>query len=194
MLASITPLGEQGRGRRWGPTVVAYVAGSAVGGAAVGTVAGLIGSMALAGAGWATRIGLVAATLAAGLLLELFGALPGPRRQVDESWLDTYRGWVYGAGYGVQIGAGVLTVVVTSAVYVVIAAAFASASLAGGAAIGAAAGTLRGATLLAGGTVRSPRALLHFHTRVQAWSGRVRLGALAGQAALLAFAIGTLAS
>jgi hypothetical protein len=88
----------------------------------------------------------------------------------------------------------VLTVVVTSAVYVVIAAAFASASLAGGAAIGAAAGTLRGATLLAGGTVRSPRALLHFHTRVQAWSGRVRLGALAGQAALLAFAIGTLAS
>jgi hypothetical protein len=194
MLASITPLGERGRGRRWGPTVVAYVAGSALGGAGVGAAAGLFGSIALANVGWSARAGLVAATLAVGLLLEVAGVLPGPRRQVDESWLDTYRGWVYGAGYGVQIGAGVTTVVVTSTVYVVIAASFASASLGAGAAIGAVAGILRGATLLAGSGVDTPGALVRLHTRVEAWRERIRVGALAGQLAMLAFAIAVVAA
>jgi MFS family permease len=189
MLASITPLGERGRGRRWGSTVAAYMIGSAAGGAAVGALAGLLGSALLANVGWTARAAIVAAVLAVGLLLELAGVLPGPRRQVDESWLDTYRGWVYGAGYGVQIGAGVTTIVVTSAVYVVIAASFASASLAGGLAIGAVAGTLRGATLLAGRRVRSPDALVRLHTRVEAGRETVRRGGLAAQAALLAFAV-----
>jgi hypothetical protein len=152
-------------------------------------VAGLIGSIVLANVDWTARAALVAATLAVGLLLELAGVLPGPRRQVDESWLDTYRGWVYGAGYGLQIGAGVATVVVTSAVYVVIAAAFANASLGGGAAVGALAGTLRGATLLAGSGVRSPGALVALHQRVEASREPVRRAALGGQLALLAFAI-----
>ena len=35
------------------------------------------------------------------------------------SWLGRYRSWVYGLGFGVQLGAGVTTVVVSSAVYVV---------------------------------------------------------------------------
>jgi hypothetical protein len=157
-------------------------------------VAGLIGSIVLANVDWTARAALVAATLAVGLLLELAGVLPGPRRQVDESWLDTYRGWVYGAGYGLQIGAGVATVVVTSAVYVVIAAAFANASLAGGAAIGALAGTLRGATLLAGSGVRSPGALVALHRRVEASREPVRRAALGGQLALLAFAIAVVAA
>ena len=189
MLASITPLGERGRGRRWGSTVAAYVAGSALGGASVGALAGLLGSLVLADVGWTARAALVAAALAVGLLLELAGVLPGPRRQVDESWLDTYRGWVYGAGFGFQIGAGITAVVVTSAVYVVIAASFASASLGAGAAIGALAGTLRGATLLAGSRVRTPDALFRLHTHVEAGRKKVRRGALAGQAALLAFAV-----
>jgi MFS family permease len=189
MLASITPLGERGRGRRWGSTAAAYVAGAALGGASVGALAGLLGSVALAGVGWTARAALVAAVLAVGLLLELAGVLPGPRRQVDESWLDTYRGWVYGAGFGFQIGAGVTTVVVTSAVYVVIAASFASASLGAGAAIGALAGTLRGATLLAGSGVRTPEALVRLHTHLEAGREKVRQAALAGQATLLAFAV-----
>jgi MFS family permease len=189
MLASITPLGERGRGRRWGSTVAAYVAGSALGGASVGALAGLLGSLVLADVGWTARAALVAAALAIGLLLELAGVLPGPRRQVDESWLDTYRGWVYGAGFGFQIGVGITTVVVTSAVYVVIAASFASASLGAGAAIGALAGALRGATLLAASRVRTPEALLRLHTHVESGREKVRRGALAGQAALLAFAV-----
>jgi hypothetical protein len=31
---------------------------------------------------------------------------PSWQRQVDERWLTTYRGWVYGAGFGFQLGAG----------------------------------------------------------------------------------------
>jgi hypothetical protein len=67
---------------------------------------------------------------------------PGPRRQVDERWLDRYRGWVYGLGYGAQLGVGVTTVIVSSAVYVVPVAAFLSARPSTGGAIGAVAGAL----------------------------------------------------
>ena len=40
--------------------------------------------------------------------------VPGPRRQVDERWLDRYRGWVYGVGYGSQLGLGIVTVVIVA--------------------------------------------------------------------------------
>ena len=30
--------------------------------------------------------------------------LPSHTRQVNEAWLDEYRGWVYGGGFGWQIG------------------------------------------------------------------------------------------
>ena len=46
MLASITPLGERGRGRHWGATVAAYLAGSVVGGGALGGLLGLAGAAA----------------------------------------------------------------------------------------------------------------------------------------------------
>jgi hypothetical protein len=41
--------------------------------------------------------------------------VPGPRRQVDDRWRDQYRGWVYGLGYGVQLGVGVTTIVSSAA-------------------------------------------------------------------------------
>ena len=37
-------------------------------------------------------------------------------RQVNEAWLSKYRPWVYGGGFGWQIGAGVTTYVMTAAV------------------------------------------------------------------------------
>ena len=43
MLGSITPLGERGRGSRWGVTVAAYLVGSAAGGAALGASLGTLG-------------------------------------------------------------------------------------------------------------------------------------------------------
>ena len=42
-------------------------------------------------------------------------------RQVNEVWLDRYRSWVYGAGFGWQIGVGLATYIVTAAVYLTIA-------------------------------------------------------------------------
>jgi hypothetical protein len=47
MLGSITPLGERGRDRVWGRTVVALIVGGALGGAAIGAAAGLVGSILL---------------------------------------------------------------------------------------------------------------------------------------------------
>jgi hypothetical protein len=193
MLASITPLGERGRRRRWGTTVTAHVAGSALGGAAVGALAGEVGWLLLGDVSWDGRVAFVAALLAAGLLLDLAGRVPGPRRQVDESWLDRYRGWVYGAGFGVQLGAGIVTIVSASAVYVVLGAELASASPVTGAAMGALGGLLRGATLLTAVRVRTPEQLVHFHRRMRAWREPARLAGLAVQCTLLVAAAGALA-
>jgi hypothetical protein len=192
MLASITPLGERGRRMRWELTAIAYVAGTLVGGAAVGALAGLVGSLTLSGASVAARVGLVIALLAAGLVLDALGVVPGPRRQVDESWLDRYRGSVYGFGFGVQLGAGVLTLVTTSAVYAVVGAEVATASLGAGAAIGAVAGAFRGLTLLAAWDVRGPSQLARFQARMRSWQRPARVGTLAAQAGLVAIGVGAL--
>ena len=45
----------------------------------------------------------------------------GHTRQVNEVWLDRYRSWVYGAGFGYVIGVGLATYIVTAAVYLTIA-------------------------------------------------------------------------
>ena len=38
----------------------------------------------------------------------------GRRRQVNEDWMARYRGWAYGAGFGLQLGLGVVTIVTTA--------------------------------------------------------------------------------
>ena len=44
------------------------------------------------------------------LVFDLGGrALPSVQRQVNEDWLVEFRGWVYGFGFGAQLGAGVAT-------------------------------------------------------------------------------------
>ena len=43
--------------------------------------------------------------------------LPFHSRQVNERWLDQFRPWVYGAGFGWQIGAGLVTYIKTAALY-----------------------------------------------------------------------------
>src|SRR5690349_6817288 len=103
MLTSITPLGERGRNSNWALTVTAFAFGSLLGGALVGALAGGMG--ALAGAelpgGRIAAIGLAgAALLAVALDLGIAGLrLPTSGRQVNENWLGTYRGWVYGLGF-----------------------------------------------------------------------------------------------
>ena len=46
-------------------------------------------------------------------------AVPSMQRQVNEDWLTTYRGWVYGLGFGYQLGLGIATIVTTSTVWLV---------------------------------------------------------------------------
>src|SRR5437870_4974157 len=137
MLASITPLGERGRGRRWGRTTTAYALASGLGGAVVGVVAGTAGAAARAVVHPATAALLIAVVCGLAALLDLPGGpLPGPRRQVDERWLVKYRGWVYGAGFGLQLGLGVVTIVTTASVYAVVALAALTGSPIGGALVG----------------------------------------------------------
>lgn len=185
MLSSITPLGERSRGSVWGVTVACFVVASAIAGTALGWLLGLLGSVLLEDVSGDVRLVILAGAIAIGLALDLGigGArLPTVRRQVNENWLGAYRGWVYGAGFGLQLGAGAATIVTTSAVYISLLAALLAADPAAGAAIGGTFGLLRGTTILAAARVRSPDRLLTFNSRVQGLAplaGRLAPGALA---------------
>src|SRR3954462_14555428 len=118
MLASITPLGERGRGASWRRTVTAYGVASTVGGAAIGAVLGALGMVLhVQDTLWTlVAAGLLALVAAA---LDLSGRLPTLRRQVDETWVTRYRDWVYGAGFGLQLGLGAVTIVTSASLYLV---------------------------------------------------------------------------
>ena len=189
MLGSITPLGERGRGRRWGVTAGAYVTGSAVGGALAGAVAGALGWVLRAVAParpdllWIAAAAVLAAAAVDGAVATRrvpSSVLPGPRRQVNEEWLGRYRGWVTGVGFGVQLGLGVATIVTTAAVYALLIVAALSGSPAIGALIGATFGTARAVPVLAAGGVRTSEAVLRVDERLRRWqSPAARLSTLA---------------
>lgn len=170
MLTSITPLGERGRGNRWRVTAAWLVVGHLVGGAALGgTLVGLGAFLAIVapgvfsgGADEVTVVSVVAAIAVLGIAFDLAGGrIPG-RRQVDERWLNTYRGWVYGFGFGVQLGAGVVTVINTALLAAVLAAGLLLAPTAGLGLSLLYAGT-RGIAAVAGGRVRSVADLHRLH-------------------------------
>jgi hypothetical protein len=179
MLASITPLGERGRNRRWGVTAPFFVVGSVLGGALVGLLAGVVGALGLAvlPLGPAGRLVVLALALVSALVLDLLPGrtrAPGPRRQVNEDWLGVYREWVYGGGFGLQLGAAVLTQVATAAVYAMLLAAALTGSPAGGALVGAVFGLVRALPVLATRSVRDAAALGRLHRRTAALAGPVR--------------------
>jgi hypothetical protein len=188
MLSSITPLGEAGRGRRFGPTAAWFVAGATLGGAMVG---GLMAGLAAAlGALGPTPV--VLAVIAAALLvlgaagdLGLLGfRIPLLRRQVNERWLDRYRAWVYGGGFGWQIGTGLTTYVMTTAVFVTIAVGILSTSPTIAISIGVLFGLSRGLAVLVGARVTTPDALMGVHRRFARLRRPVWLGVILTQAAL----------
>jgi hypothetical protein len=191
MLASITPLGERGRHGHWAITVSAFLFGALVAGALVGLALGLAGSALVSGVALGTRLAVLTAALLAAAALDAGPwAVPGPHRQVDERWLDRYRGWVYGLGYGSQLGAGVATGVTSAATYTALLAAFLSADRWRGAVIFGIYGAIRGLTPLLAARVRRPDDLVAFHARLhRARGGAARAGtALLGVAFVLAAA------
>src|ERR1700716_705801 len=122
MLASITPLGERGRHNRWGVTAATYAGGLTLGGAGFGVALGAAGVL-LAQVGQLSSFTTVVIIAALALMTMAFDLglagirIPTVQRQVNEDWLGTYRGTVYGFGFGVQLGIGVATIVSTAAVY-----------------------------------------------------------------------------
>ncbi|MDQ4091468.1 MAG: hypothetical protein M3163_14375 [Actinomycetota bacterium] len=168
MLASIHPLGERARDRRWGVTVGAYLIGSTLAAALLGAVLGAVGALLPLGP---TSTAVAVAGAGALALAADLGAfrLPTVHRQVDKDWLDRYRGWVVGAGFGFQLGLGVVTIVTTAAVYLTLALALLTGSVGAGAVVGTTFGLVRGLVILVVARVRRPDQLRLALRRVQAW-------------------------
>jgi hypothetical protein len=187
MLASITPLGERGRRSNWWVTVGAFLIAATTAGVIAGAVLGALGSFALPAHPWSA---VLPVAIGAAIVIDgLPRAVPGPRRQVDERWLAEYRGWVYGAGYGAQLGLGVTTVVSSAATYVALLAAVLTARASAGAIVLGCYGAVRGLTPLAAAGVRSQRRLLEFHRGLARWRAPARWGVVAAQAGMLAVAL-----
>ena len=112
--------GHRYRGRRPGSWRGASVGGATLGLGMAALAARRPRRRALDRRCW-PRVACAASVLAAAADARLGGfRLPVHHRQVNERWLDQFRPWVYGAGFGWQIGAGLVTYIKTSAVYLMI--------------------------------------------------------------------------
>ena len=193
MLSSITPFGERARGHRYGVTAGWFWIGSAAGGLCLGAamaalavvvrvaVAGVgFGGAGVGGSAGALIIG--AGLAAAGSLVDAgrFGPiLPLVRRQVDDAWLARYRPWVYGAGFGWQVGVGFATYVMTAGVAVVVGLGALTGSPAEALAIGVIFGAVRGSTVRLTSRAADPAGLRSLHRWLDLIGPAVR-GGVAG--------------
>lgn len=196
MLTSISPLGERARHNRWSVTAGAYLAGSTIAATGIGALLGAAGSLFPVPA--AARAAVVALVAVAALLADTgVLALPTLRRQVNEDWLNRYRGWVYGVGFGAQLGTGVATVVASGTVYLILAGELMVGSTVAGALIGATFGVVRAGPLLVVGRAVRFDQLVAQHRRVVALAPTGRRATLivtaASAAILTAVTIGSLA-
>jgi hypothetical protein len=185
MLASINPLGERARRTRWGRTVVWYTLGSAAGGLVIGAGSAVVGTgLRQLASPSPSAVGLVVVgACAIGLLMDLGVGGAGVlsrRRQVNENWLGHYRGWVYGTGFGFQLGTGVATTVTTSAVYVMLVLAVLSGSVGHALLIGAVFGVVRAVPILTVGRAHNPERLRAVLSRAHAIAGMSRFAAAGG--------------
>ncbi|MEX2418777.1 MAG: hypothetical protein WD652_00195 [Acidimicrobiia bacterium] len=169
MLSSIHPLGERTRGNRWGRTATYYVVGSILGGAALGAVFGVIG--AGVASLWSVSDSFVVASVITILVLSALLDLrhvpvPSLDRQVDETWLNRYRSWVYGGGFGFQLGTGVMTFVKTASIYALWLLVVLGGSPVGGLIVGAWFGLVRASALLTVAGIHDPAGLRAYFRRM----------------------------
>lgn len=171
MLSTITPLSERAKGHSYRSTATWFVVGGVAGGATLGAVMALLAfavgsfrpSPAVIGA-IAVGAALVAAASDAGI-----GGmrLPIHRRQVNERWLDQYRPWVYGSGFGWQIGTGVATYITTAAVYLMVVLGALTTLPVVALAVGTGFGLVRGLAVLLTRHLTDPAGLRAFHRRFE---------------------------
>jgi hypothetical protein len=172
MLSTITPFTERARGHSFRGTAAWFMAGASVGGATLGLLMGM-GAAVVAHVHLSVDARLWAAG-AAGLVAAgsdgaiLGWRIPVHRRQVNERWLDGYRPWVYGAGFGWQIGAGLVTYITTAGVYLLVVLGALTAAPIAALLLGIWFGLLRGMAVLLTRRVRSVSDLIVFHRRFEA--------------------------
>ena len=187
MLSSITPFGERGRRHRYGVTAAWYLIGATVGGAVLGGAGALLAVVARAAGlghhpGAALAVAGATAAAAAAIDAGLFGpVLPLIRRQVDDAWLARYRPWVYGAGFGWQIGVGLATYLMTAGVVLVPLLGALSASAGTAVALGALFGLARGSTVFLTARATGPGRLRELHGRLDRLGPGVRWSCTAAE-------------
>ena len=109
------------------------------------------------------------AAVAAASDLRVFGLqIPYHCRQVNELWLNRYRPWVYGAGFGWQVGIGIATFIMTAGVFLMIALAVLTTSPLAALGIGMVFGIVRGLAVVPARHITTPAALRDFHQRFDA--------------------------
>lgn len=178
MLSTITPVAEAGRGHTFRSTSRWFVIGSVGGGLTLGTLMagiatlvdrlGTSPSMAL----WIVALASLLAAASDGRLAGFH--IPGHDRQVNERWLDRYRSWVYGAGFGWQIGVGLATYIMTSALYLLILIGGLTAQPVIAIALGALFGLVRGLAVYLAAGLDSTERLLSFHSKFESHRETVR--------------------
>jgi hypothetical protein len=176
MLSTVTPIAERGRGHRFAVTATWFVVGSVLGGATLGGAAAL-GAVALDGL--STEVALtvagIAALVGAGTDAGVAGIRPPFfKRQLDDAWLDRYRGWVYGLGFGWQIGVGFATYIMTTAVPVTALLAALTGNPATAFLVGLTFGLVRGLAILGSAPATTTAALGRLHQRFEALEAPVR--------------------
>jgi len=191
MLSSITPLGERGRNNRFAVAASFFAVGSIVGGTATGAVAGALGQFVLRTAPTVDGLVIVVVALVgAALDARLRGLrLPTVTRQVEERWLHKYRSWVYGLGFGVQLGTGLATIVSSAAVYLMVVAAVLTHSFMAGAVIGAVFGSICGLSILLARAVVTYDDLRRLHRQLADNAARSVVANVVVQGALSAVAL-----
>jgi hypothetical protein len=194
MLSTITPIGEAGRDHRWAATAGWFIVGATLGGATLGAGTAVLAA-GVAALQLAPEVALgVGAVLAAVTLASDVNVggfrLPSHTRQVNEAWLDEFRSWVYGGGFGWQIGVGLATFVTTAAVYLMIGLAALTGEPLVAFLVITLFGFVRGLAVLLGRSLTTPERLFALHRRLDELLPTAQRAIVLVQAAVLAVAAG----